>query len=413
MTSRRFTALYISYDGMTDPLGQSQVTPYAVGLSDRGFGCHILSCEKPQRLSRLGAMVATDLSAHGIRWTPLAYTARPPILSTIYDMARLWRSALMISARESIDLVHCRGYVPMVVGRRLARRLRVPFIFDTRAFWPEEKVDAGAWRLSNPVYRAVYTFFKQEERRALAAADAIVVLTDAARAELVRRGVSAERISVIPCSVDFELFILPAREERTSARRRLGIDPASVVLSYVGSVGTWYMLEEMFEFFAVLRAKLGNTAHFLIITPAAAVELEPARFRTDIPRDSISVVSAARQEVPGYLAAGDIGLSFIRPTASKVSSSPTKIGEYLAMGLPVLTNRGIGDTDEIIRTIQGGVLLDSFTPEGYAAAADQIVDTLGSDREGLRTRARAWFDLDLAVARYESVYTALTDRETR
>ena len=77
--------LYISYDGMTDNLGQSQVIPYLQGLSKKGYSIHLLSCEKPANFEKRQNHISKLLQKSGIVWHPIQYTAKPPVISTLYD----------------------------------------------------------------------------------------------------------------------------------------------------------------------------------------------------------------------------------------------------------------------------------------------------------------------------------------
>lgn len=405
------TALYISYDGLTDPLGQSQVLPYVFGLAERGIRFHVLSCEKPDRFRSMGSAVAATLRRKGIGWSPVPYTKRPPVLSTLFDIARLWYAARRIMAQERVNLVHCRGYVPSLIGRRIAVRGGIPFVFDMRGFWPEEKVDAGAWRLTNPLYRRVFEFFKREEAACFAAARSTVVLTHAARRELVRRGSVAESsLSVIPCSVDFDHFVVQSPAARGAVRHKLGIGVNDLLVVYLGSLGTWYMLDEMLEFFGVLRQRTDRQARFLLVTPDSGEMVRAAAGSRGISLDALRVVSATREEVSLLAGSADFGLSFIRPTASKVASSPTKIGEYLAMGLPVVTGPGIGDVDEVLAELGAGALVRSFDHDGYAGAVDDVLKLLMADPRSIRDGAREHYDLRLAVDEYARIYSNVTSR---
>ena len=83
--------LFISYDGMTDPLGQSQVIPYLAGLSKYGYRFTILSCEKPQRFALNKKNIETILDTFHIKWVPLLYHKKPPVISSMYDVLMLKR----------------------------------------------------------------------------------------------------------------------------------------------------------------------------------------------------------------------------------------------------------------------------------------------------------------------------------
>ena len=398
--------LFLSYDGMTDPLGQSQVIPYLAGLARRGFTIHLISFEKPERTEQHGETIRRLLHEAGIHWHPLAYTKRPPVLSTLWDVARLRRAARRLHARVRFDLVHCRSYIPAIVGLELKRAFGVRFLFDMRGFWADEKVDAGAWPQRKRVYRAVYDYFKRKEREFLAGADGIVSLTHAGMRELERwdaaRGATDNR-RVIPCSVDFRLFDLPTPEQRAAARAELGVPADAYLLAYLGSLGTWYMLEEMLDLFVIVKSARPRS-RFLFVTPDDPEQVYAAAARRGIAREDVVVRSATRQEVRFYLSAADLGVFFIRPSASKVSSSPTKLGEYLAMGIPVLTNGGVGDVADIIERTGGGVVVEDFTPDAYRRVLRGLDALAHSPPEEIRSRARAIYDLDGAVESYARLY---------
>lgn len=402
-------ALYLSYDGMTDPLGQSQVIPYLVGLAREGYRIHLVSFEKPERFGAGRARIAGLLATAGIEWHPLPYTRRPPVLSTVRDVARMRRLAERLHARHRFELVHCRSYIAALAGLALKERHGVRFVFDMRGFWPDERVDGGTWKLANPLYRAVYRYFKGMEKRFVSAADGIVVLTEAARDEM--RGWESFRASepptrVIPCSVDLELFRVPDAAARERAKAALGLGGTGPVLAYLGSLGTWYMVDEMADFFAALRRRHAG-ARFLVVTPDSAGGLLRRLESQGIDAGDVVVRSATRDEVPGLLAAADVGLSFIRPSYSKLASSPTKLGEYLAMGLPVVTNAGVGDVGRVVERVRGGVAVTDFTAATYEGVVDRLPGLLAMDPQGIRDRASRVYDLRLAVDQYAGMYRSV------
>ena len=101
--------LYVSYDGMTDPLGRSQVLPYLVGLAAKGHRLTLLSCEKPAVLESERIQVRELCAAAGIEWHPLIYRNRPPVLSTLLDLAAMNRAAAALPRERKFELVHCRS----------------------------------------------------------------------------------------------------------------------------------------------------------------------------------------------------------------------------------------------------------------------------------------------------------------
>jgi glycosyltransferase involved in cell wall biosynthesis len=95
---------------------------------------------------------------------------------------------------------------------------------------------------------------------------------------------------------------------------------------------------------------------------------------------------------------------------SKIFSCPTKFGESLACGLPVVINSGIGDTEEIVRKERIGVVINEFSPRGYKKAAEELKILL-SEKDELRYRCRSvaerYFSLDCGIGQYEQIYHSL------
>jgi glycosyltransferase involved in cell wall biosynthesis len=385
---------------MTDPLGQSQVIPYIEGLSAAGYRFTILSCEKPANYLKRSALIRNKLDASGISWEPLFYTKRPPVVSTVYDYLRLRWTARRLVSRKKIRLIHCRSYIAALVGLSLLRRPGVPFIFDMRGFWADERVDAGIWKLSNPVYSAVYRFFKRKEKAFLAGAAAVVSLTYRAKNEMLSwKGIRPElAIDVIPCCVDTALFD-PAAIDRNQWRSRYQIAEDEFVVSYLGSIGTWYMLDEMLDFFACVRTRKPN-ARFLFITQNEHELIRARAAAKAIPADALMIVPAERNDVPGILSISNMSVFFILPAYSKMSSSPTKQGEIMAMGIPVICNSGVGDTDKIVRDYHAGVVLNGFD---FSALPDNLLDR-EFDPAAIRDGAFDYFSLANGVQRYRAIY---------
>lgn len=402
------TVLYVTYDGLTDPLGQSQVLPYLVGLSGRGHRITILSCEKRATMPREGAAIRKLCEEAMIEWRPLRYHKRPPVLSSALDMVMLQQAAVRLHLERAFDLVHCRSYIPAAAGLRLKRRFGVPLLFDMRGFWPEEKTEGGSWDLRKPAFRLVHGYFKRLESRLLSEADAIVSLTEAGKVELLKRPElrgKQDRVDVIPCCADVAHFALADQASRRAARLELGIAKDARVLAYLGSLGGNYMLGEMLDFFRIYREQHPG-ARFLFVTreDAGAIRAEAARRGVD--SDELVIRAAGRNEVPSLLAAADLGIAFKQPTFSALACSPTKMGEMLAVGLPIVANAGVGDVADILARTGGGAVVAEFNDRAYKRALSEL-ERSGGRAADRRSAAIECFDVALGIERYDRIYQRL------
>ena len=175
---------------------------------------------------------------------------------------------------------------------------------------------------------------------------------------------------VIPCCVDLSLFSF-SDEERARRRSELGLGDRFTMV-YSGSLDGWYLTEEDGGLFRELSASTIREAHLLWLTTGSHDRVRELMRSRNVEPDNFSVLAVASAEVPSYLAAADVGLAFIKRCVSKIASSPTKNGEYLACGLPLMINAGIGDSDALINEWKAGVLIEDFTEEEYCEAAREI-----------------------------------------
>jgi glycosyltransferase involved in cell wall biosynthesis len=277
-----------------------------------------------------------------------------------------------------------------------------------RGFWADERVERGIWPSGNPLFRLAYRYFKRRERSFFRSADAIVSLTDSAKREVEswsedRR--PATPITVIPCCVDLDLFGANAPTARDTTRKRLGIDGQAHVLLYVGSVGGAYLMAEMFRLFRAYRA-MRPDARFLFVSAHDRVAIERLAAAQGVDARELVVVAASRDEVPALIAAADVGVSFILATYSAMASCPTKFGEMLAMGVPVIANAGVGDIAEIISETGAGAVVERFDDETLAAAIT-TAEAVARDPASIRAAAAKWFALDTGVERYDAIYRTI------
>ena len=402
--------LFISYNGMLEPLGQTQVLPYLRELTKRGVKFTLLSFEKPAAFTPEGQhecdVLKQELSQHGIEWHWLRYHQRPSLPATMFDVQAGIRYASRLVQRNKIELVHARAYIPATIALALKRKFGIKMIFDVRGLMAEEYVDAEHWPKGGLRYRIT----KATERRIFAATDGVVTLTERIW-PIIKEwdGLKGRDVhhEVIPCCVDLARFRFDEKE-RARLRKALKLG-RRLTLVYSGSLDGWYLTEQMADFFARVVRKRAD-AHVLWLTKGSHERVRQLMTARGVSEDRFSIRAVAPREMPSYLAAGDVGVAFIKRCFSKLASSPTKNGEFLACGLPIVINAGIGDSDSLVDQSHAGILIDDFDDRDFDLALVEIEKLM--DDPNIKTKARAvaekLFDVNTVGAEaYARLYGAL------
>lgn len=395
--------LYISYDGILEPLGKSQVLAYQERLA-QGFKLHLLSFEKPEDWADAQAReaVAQRMACAGIHWHPRTYHKRPSAPATAFDILVGIFSGLWLVLRHRLRIVHARSYVPAVMALVLNRLTGVRFVFDMRGFWADERVDGGLWPRNGRIYRVAKWF----ERRFLLNADHVVSLTNAAVQIMQRFDYLQGQgqpppppCTVIPTCADLERFKPMARPPGQP-----------LTLGYVGTVGTWYLFDEVAASVAALL-RIQPDARFLVVNRGEHAFIRERLAAAGVPDQSIEITSATHEQVPALMARMDAGIFFIKQAFSKQASAPTKLGEFLGCGIPCLANSGVGDMAEILEGEQVGIALNDFTPDSLRQGLSRLLNLVEAD--GIQQRcvaaAHKHFSLTEGVARYAQVYARLAE----
>lgn len=410
-------ALYICYFGLRQPLVQTQVLPYLRELRKDGHQIVLLTFEP--EFSRNWTHEAIDdererLVRDGIEWFCLPYHKRLSAAATVYDVFRGAVKVRKLIRKRNIDILHGRIHVPTLMAalaRKFSRR-KPKLLFDIRGFFPEEYTDAGIWPENGTIYRSV----KRVERWLMKESDAFVVLTEKAKNILFLEcsGMPdsdtdkfGRPLAVIPCCVDLNgRFSAERATLRAKVRAELGIGDRWAYV-HAGALGGLYLTEQIADLLAAARQlDAGTFAMFLTQSdPGSIVPLLRAR---GFEETDYFVGRVAPEAVPGYLCAADAGISFVKAGYATQSRSPTKIPEYLACGLPIIANPGVGDVDELIKKNRVGVLVESFSEVGYTKALEEL-EALGDIGGRCRAVAEANFDLEtIGGARYRRLYSQLT-----
>jgi glycosyltransferase involved in cell wall biosynthesis len=389
--------LYITHYSIMEPLGQSQILPYLIGLANYGHAIEIISFEKAGLLADKDRFRAQNETLRSCRidWFPRSYRSGASLLNLLLDILRASREINDHCRRNRIDLIHCRVHVPFLMAWYASAIRRLPILFDFRGFLAEEYVDAGLWKPNSLKFRLT----KLLERKMVAWCSAMVVLTDPAREYIMKSyEILGEKLFVIPCCVDLQRFCLKDLVQTRPPGR-----PLKIV--YSGSTEGRYDIPAMLSFFAQFYGKRPGS-HLTILSTGDINKVQAIVANASFPGDAVSIRSLAHHQVPESLSQQDLGLLFLRGNLGLLATSPTKVGEYLACGLTVVAEKGLGGLERILVEEGVGCLVSSDQPASWdegISGAIRLCDQPDSRLRSVETAAK-YYSLEQGVATYAQAY---------
>ncbi len=407
MTAR---SIFLTNNGLADHIGVAQVLPYLEGLAKRGHSIECISVETPNQDEVYESDVRSRLQAAGITHHTIRRSENHHFRSFERFLISRRMYSLLVKRIDTFqpDLLHCRSYMPLGATLKASAVKNIPFIFDMRGFWIDQRVESGIWNTKNPIFKAVIRHFRRQEAEAFSKAAGVVVLTEDAKSAVTQReDYNADNLIVAPCSVDQSHFNF-RNGARGKIRTELGFLPTDIVLAYLGSTGPLYPIDLVYRLFSQLR-EYGYSPKLLMLgNHDVKHQIQNAmKAGCVLKAEDIKAKLLRHEQVPEYLSAADVGLAPLLQTFSSLGVSATKIGEYLSCGLPVICNSGVGDIHSIIEQGRTGWVLEDFSNEQIKRAAQQITSGRFLPPQEISRKAAEVFNIVHAVDRYDELYHSI------
>lgn len=302
------------------------------------------------------------------------------------------------------DLIHAHSPVLNAIPAiRVARRLGIPVAYEVRAFWEDAAVDHGSTTEGSLRYRLTRAL----ETWALNKVDAIFTICEGLRADIVARGIAANKVTVIPNAVDIEKFSMAGQPDNI-LRAQLGLQNALVL----GFIGSFYAYEGLDLAIRALPAilELHPQARLLLVgggPQEAALKQLAANLK--VIHAVVFVGRVPHQEVNRYY---DLVDALIYPRHSMRLTelvTPLKPLEAMAQGRLLIAS-DVGGHKELIRDGQTGVLFKSGETEALVSALQRLL-TLRNEWDAMRQRARQFVEHERnwpnSIRNYQPVYSQL------
>lgn len=389
--------LFITWDSDSSNYLENLFLPIFKGLQERyAIQCHVMQFswagpEEVRRLERLADSMGIAYVQYPVYKKPHAFFG---VLLTVYRGVLHIRNYVK---EHGIHTVMPRSTMPAMMVNRLLdflKKHKVEVVFDADGLPLQERLDYTGLGPGSRQYKIL----KKEETKLLKRADKVLVRTKKSRdmhLDLIGQA-HAHKFHVVGNGRDVDFF-KPNPSARKEIRSGLGLGEDELLFVYSGSLGPQYVFGEMLGLFRQYLLKYGK-AKFLVLSRSAG------ELASMIPGDLEGLVIPLVldfQEIPKYLSAADVAFNFRLPAPSLAGIAPIKLGEYLMMGIPTITSKGIGDTEEMLVGKDFCFLVDLKDPDYTAKAIGWIMEVLpGLDREVIRAFGAEGFGLERSVEGY-------------
>ncbi|WP_017731985.1 glycosyltransferase [Nafulsella turpanensis] len=384
--------LYFGYWGARDGLSVATIHPHLEILAEFEFvqSIYFVSIE------REGQKEPIDLKIKKVRHIPLiSNRVSSVLLNKIDDFIRFPQKITEFIKQLDISLLICRSSPAGILGYLVHKKTGVPFWVESFEPHASYMAEAGVWKKWDPRYLIQVV----GERLQLKATEIVFPASENYKRRLVTQK-RPEALLTIPCTVNTDCFEFN-EQNREKVRNKLGIGNDMFCGIYTGKFGGLYYDYEAFEMFGQAKEVFKNF-FLIVLTPHPVEEIKQKLRRVGLSDGHSFVSLVPHQEVPAYMHAADFAFSTIKSIQSQRFSSPIKLGEYWAAGLPFLLTEGVGDESEILKNGKGGVL---FNIKSSREALSRMKELLkGSNKKTYVELAKKYRARGLVKEAYEEAF---------
>lgn len=301
--------------------------------------------------------------------------------------------------KHAIDAIMPRSTMPSIICNNLSNK-NILILFDADGLPIEERVDFNNLNTSSIQYK----IFKKAENKILQQAKVVIARSKKAIAYLENNHkIQLKSKSFVVSNGRDETIFKYDPQMKIDYKRKLGMDAQEFIFVYCGSLGPQYGWDEMNTIFYNFL-NLNKKAKFLILT--GNEDFANQRIPQD-KKDNYIVKKVSFEEVPKYLSIADVAFAIREPKPSMMGVAPIKLGEYLLMSLPTIASAGIGDTEELVKSINGCCLFIHDNEHRFEEVKLFLEKINQIDREKIRSLAIEKLSLQSATNSYVKAITKL------
>ncbi len=338
-----------------------------------------------------------------------SHLSKLPILNQVYVINDLAKRLNNVVEVVKPDIIHAHSPVLNALpALQVGRKFGIPVVYEIRAFWEDAAVDHGTSRegsLRYRVTRALETF-------AIKRADAVTTICEGLKNDILARGISTEKVTVIPNAVNVENFTVGATPD-TQLSQELGLENKQIL----GFIGSYYAYEGLNILLDALPKILNKNPDVRVLLVGGGPQEEALKAQAaqlNITDKVIFIGRVPHDQVQRYYNLTDI-LVYPRLKMRLTDLvTPLKPLEAMAQGR-LLAASDVGGHLELIQDGKTGIL---FKADDATSLADNVLALLNSPNkwESLRNQGRAFVETErnwpVSVSRYKSIYNKLISKGT-
>lgn len=339
--------------------------------------------------------------------TPAAAPASLPGLGELALMRQLEHRLQQVAEQIRPDIIHAHSPVLNVLpALRVGKKLGIPVVYEVRAFWEDAAVDHGTTSEGSLRYRLT----RWLETLAFKRVQHVFTICEGLRSDIVARGISSSKVTVIPNAVNIESFE-PGGAPDEALKARLGLQGANVV-GFIGSFYAYEGLNLLLDALPAILVQQPNARLLLVGGGPQEAALKAQALRMGLTDKVVFTGRVPHEQVQQYYDLIDV-LAYPRHSMRLTELvTPLKPLEAMAQGR-LLVASNVGGHQELIRHGETGVLFQAGSAE---ALAQSVVDLLADRRcwSAMRQAGRSFVERERnwtnSVANYVKVYSSLMAR---
>lgn len=322
--------------------------------------------------------------------------------SVLLSLSMKYSSVLIGRYLKNFDVVHCRSYYASYIASLHKESNAFKLIFDMRSLFPEENIVTGLWKVDSKIFNV----WKKLEKNIVDQSDSIVVINKP-MLDHMQKSYGSHSYECIPIGYSAK-ELKKDYLARNSIRSRLNIDNKIVIL-YSGSIAInfWNDINVYAKYFKYLNS-LNKDLFFLILTRDPHEPLARCLDLNGISNFMIKDVPSS--EMSNWLSTGDFGIQVMDVMADGATRFGVKVVEYLAMGMPVITNSNVGGVADLVTDYDLGIVIDDFEKDNNFEKLISSSDEYSSRCQNFSKRS---FEFNNLARQYLDLYSNITNITVR